>query len=257
MMPCERTPVPQISVCMATYNGERFLYSQLESISAQIKDTDEIVISDDRSTDGTIDIIREFPAPNIRLLRKKGLRGISANFNNALSHAEGRFIFLADQDDIWNPDKVEQVMNELHSHVLVLSDCEVIDASGETIAPSLFDIRGIGYTGFWRNVYKNSFTGCAMAFQHSLLETALPVPSNIPMYDWWLGLISQRLGKVAVINKPLVKYRVHGENASPTGTGSNYSPVEKLAFRLRMLASIFSRLYLKRSPITRRENRYR
>lgn len=237
---------PRISVCMATYNGAAFLHQQLESICPQLSDSDEIVISDDNSTDETVEIIETFTGVTIRLIKKKGAPGVTSNFNNALSHARGEYIFLADQDDVWNTGRIAAAMNELQKHMLVLCDCELIDESGQKIAPSLFKRRSIGYRGFWQNLLRNSYTGCAMAFHRKLLDTALPLPSTIPMYDWWLGLVAERKGTVAIVNKPLVKYRIHGKNVSPTGTGSTYHAATKLIFRLHMLTSLFVRLYVRR-----------
>ncbi len=239
-------PRPRISVCMATYNGQKFLRMQIESILSQLEETDELIISDDNSTDQTVDILREYTDKIVKLHVSSGPRGINGNFNNALSLAQGDYVFLADQDDIWHPEKVRTVAALLHDHILVLSDCEVIDESEHTISRSLFNLRGIGYTGFRRNLHKNSFTGCAMAFQRDLLKTALPIPQDIPMYDWWLGLLASRLGKVAVVNKPLVKYRLHQRNASPTGTGSFYNIFQQLDFRLKISLHVFFRLLIRK-----------
>ena len=94
-----------ISVCIATYNGEKYLREQLDSILPQLAESDEVIVSDDGSTDGTIDLITSLNDPRIKIVSNSGRKGYVGNFENALKHTTGDYIFLSDQDDIWYPNK--------------------------------------------------------------------------------------------------------------------------------------------------------
>ena len=230
----------RISVCMATYNGSQFLEKQIDSILQQLNWDDELIISDDGSTDGTQFIINKFSDVRIRVFKNKNNHGPIGNFENALLQASGQLIFLADQDDIWLPDKVNITLSLLETYDLVLADCEVIDSSGNVLKPSFFKFRG-SRPGFWSNILRNSYMGCCMAFRRDVLSYALPFPSEIHMHDWWIGLLVEIKGKVIFYRKPLIQYVRHGNNASPTGN-TGYSFPKKLANRFSLLFCIARRL---------------
>lgn len=205
-----------ISVCMATYNGEKYLKEQLDSILKQIKSSDELIISDDGSTDLTRTIIKEYQKEynNIYLIDGPKM-GVQKNFENALRKSKGDIIFLSDQDDIWMDNKVDVVLAAFQnpSVVLILHDAQIVDQNEQVIEDSFFEHRG-SQSGFFKNLWKNSYLGCCMAFRRSVLERCLPFPPKIEMHDWWIGLISEMMGEVRLIDKPLLKYRRHGENVS-------------------------------------------
>lgn len=229
-----------ISVCMATYNGERFVRRQLESILPQLASVDEVIVSDDGSTDQTVSIIESLQDKRIRILHNSGRRGPVGNFENALRQAKGAIIFLSDQDDVWFPDKVARIRPLLDQYDLVLTDCEVTDDQNKTLMPSFFAHRG-SRPGLLRNLYKNSYVGCCMAFRQSLLKKALPFPAQIYMHDWWLGLVAEAKGQVYFLPEPTIRYVRHGGNASPTGEGS-LSWFNKLKNRLGLLMALSKRL---------------
>jgi glycosyltransferase involved in cell wall biosynthesis len=232
--------VMKTSVCMATYNGEKYIYAQLESILKQLSENDEVIISDDSSTDKTVDIIRNFNDKRIKLYEHDSVHSPVLNFENALKKASGDIIFLSDQDDIWLDNKVEVVMKLLHSYVLVVSDCVVVNEAGEVIADSFFKLRGAG-PGFFNNLIKSSFIGCCMAFNRNIMTKALPFPQNIPMHDMWIGLIGELFGETYFCREQLVKYRRHSSNLSPMSGENTYSVAEKLKFRLNLLYHIIRR----------------
>src|SRR5687768_11846473 len=118
-----------VSVCMATKNGAKYIREQLDSILAQLDPSDEIVISDDASTDETISLIESYNDNRIRLLKNKSSVGISRNFEISLTVSKGEFIFLADQDDVWTSNKVEVMKKSLDRYDLVVSDCLLVDHS--------------------------------------------------------------------------------------------------------------------------------
>ena len=125
-----------ISVCMATFNGEKYIKEQIESILSQISLSDELVISDDKSTDNTLDIIRDFNDPRIKLYIHEKDHGFVRNFENALTKSNGDIIFLSDQDDIWMPDKVNTTLRVLGNCDFTFSDCVTINENEEIISKS-------------------------------------------------------------------------------------------------------------------------
>ncbi|SOD95078.1 glycosyltransferase family 2 protein [Spirosoma fluviale] len=230
-----------ISVCIATYNGALFIERQLSSILIQLSVDDEVIISDDNSVDSTCQIINSLQDPRIRLLKNTHKSGPVGNFENALRTALGNIIFLADQDDEWLPGKVNETIALLEDYDLVLSDCQVVDKKGKLIYESFFHYRN-SKPGFWRNLYKNSYNGCCMAFRRDVLDYALPFPSAIHMHDWWIGLLVEAKGRTYFYNKPLINYTRHGSNASPTSE-EGYSFQVKIVNRLLLFVSVAKRLW--------------
>mgnify|MGYP000992448809 CR=1 FL=1 len=232
----------EISVCIATYNGEKFIYDQLQSILDQLLENDEIIISDNYSSDKTIDIINSINDSRIKVyfFKKKNL---IKNFENTLSHAKGDYIFLSDQDDIWLPNKIKIMAKELSSHDLVVSDCIVVNKDLETMEPSFYGINK-SKSGFLKNIIKNSYLGCCMAFNRKILEASLPFPEDIPMHDWWIGLIGEITGKVVFLDNKLILFRRHNNNASITCKISTFSLSKKVRWRFILIKNIFIR-YIK------------
>ncbi|MVM29560.1 glycosyltransferase [Spirosoma sp. HMF4905] len=229
-----------VSVCIASYNGSKYITRQINSILSQLKNNDEIIVSDDNSSDNTCELLDEFNDKRIKIIRNKKTIGPLANFENALKNANGHYVFLSDQDDIWAPDKILLMTEYLQKYDLVLSDCEVVDEALNTLIPSFFDYRS-SKPGLLRNLYKNSYIGCCMAFRREVLTYALPFPTSVHMHDWWIGLLVELNGCVGFVHKPLMKYVRHGKNASPTGEASDYSSIERIQTRLILLWYIFKR----------------
>lgn len=214
----------QVSVAMAVYNGEKYLKEQLDSILSQLGEKDEVVISDDGSTDHTAELIRTYceADPRIRLLHGPG-RGIKQNIANALQHVEGTYIFLSDQDDVWKPDKIRRVLavfRERKCHVVV-HDCIVTGPDlQQVLYPSFFAYRGFG-NGALRNIWKNKYIGCCMAIHRDLLPLVLPIPDDIQMHDQWIGVINDMYkGGCVFLQEPLLFYRRHENNVSDFGTNT-------------------------------------
>ncbi|WP_020601979.1 glycosyltransferase family 2 protein [Spirosoma spitsbergense] len=229
-----------ISVCVASYNGEFFIRRQLQSILEQIGVDDEIIVSDDGSTDNTLQVINSFGDPRIRIVVNEYRQGPVGNYENALKHTSGDYVFLADQDDIWLPDKVLILSSLLKSYDLVLSDCEVVDNFGTVLHASFFNFRR-SRQGFLRNLYRNSYMGCCMAFRREVLLYVLPFPNYIHMHDWWIGLLVEVKGNAFFYRKPLIQYVRHGSNASPTGD-DGYGFTKRFINRFFLLSSVVKRL---------------
>jgi hypothetical protein len=122
----------------------------------------------------------------------------------------------------------------------VVSDCKVVNSHGEVIEASFFALRHSG-PGFIKNLTRNSFLGCCMAFRRSVLEAALPFPQPLPMHDWWLGLVASMTGRVAFVDSPLTLYRRHGGNASQTAGKSSATTLTQIAWRVSLLWNLFKR----------------
>ena len=220
----------KISVCMATHNGEKYIAVQIESILKQLSENDEVVISDDSSIDNTIDIIKNFKDKRIQLYEHNHFYVPVFNFENALRKASGDIIFLSDQDDIWLGNKVEVMTKLLLSYDLVVSDCILIEESGNVLNDSFFELRE-SKSGVIHNLIKNSYIGCCMAFNRKILEKALPFPETTPLHDMWIGLIGELFGKTYFCKNKLVKYRRHDGNASQTSEKSTNSLAKKIQIR--------------------------
>lgn len=227
-----------ISVCLAAYNGSAHIEAQLRSILASPLVT-EVLVSDDGSTDTTRQIVQSIDDPRLQLLPGPGA-GLISNFEFLLARASGQYIFLADQDDVWLPEKVEVMLAHLHHADLVVSDCQVTDAALRPLHPSFFALRNSG-PGLRHNLTRNSYLGCCMALRRDLLRHALPFPPDLPMHDWWLGLVAELFGRVVFEPRPLVLYRRHGHNASSTAEPSKAHKWRQLQWRLLMLRALFQR----------------
>jgi glycosyltransferase involved in cell wall biosynthesis len=227
-----------ISVCLASHNGARFIGAQVESILASPHVT-ELLVSDDGSTDETLRVLQAVRDPRLRLLA--GPRcGVIRNFEFVLGQASGDYIFLSDQDDIWLAQKVERMAEALRDSDLVISDCSVVDEQLRVIAPSFFEARGSG-PGVMKNLWRNSYLGCCMAFRRQVLDYVLPFPASVPMHDWWIGLMVNLRGRVRFVNEVLVRYRRHGDNA--TYAVISQAPIlQQLRWRLGMLGALLTRV---------------
>lgn len=230
-----------ISVCMASYNGAKYIKEQIDSILAQLGAEDELIVSDDGSTDTTLDIIGAYSDNRIKLLTNNKRKGVVGNFENALKNAVGDYVFLADQDDVWLTDKVERCLQALQTADFVVHDAIVTDGDLNPTYDSFFALRGFR-RGFWSNLLKNGYVGCCMAFRRSVMEYILPFPKKIAMHDIWIGLMVERKGTIAIIDNPYIYFRRHGDNASDTAGRSTLSALYKLEYRLRMLYEVVQRI---------------
>lgn len=231
-----------ISVAMISYQGAKYIEEQLDSILANLGETDEVVISDDGSVDGTREILFRYQERDARVHVLDGPKaGVKANVENALRACAGAYIFLADQDDIWMPDKVQKVMAELsRAEVgLVVHDAVVTDGRcREVILDSFYSFKGSG-AGAMKNIWRNTYIGCCMAFKRELLESVLPIPDYIEMHDQWIGVINdlQKRGTVFMPDK-LIKYRRHDNNASGM---SHYSVPRMIRNRVCFVWALLTR----------------
>ena len=216
-----------ISVCMTTFNGAKFVKEQLDSILIQLGADDEIIISDDGSRDDTINIISSYHDNRILLLRHQVEHGFVGNFENALNHARGNVIFLADQDDIWRPQKVQVVLAALEDNDIVVHDAELIDSFGKSLGKNYYSTLH-NHSSFMANLWESRFLGCCMAFKREVLMYCLPFPKGIVAHDYWIGMMGMTKYKSIFINDTLICYRRHGGNVSSSSGKSHNSLYYKI-----------------------------
>jgi glycosyltransferase involved in cell wall biosynthesis len=234
---------PAVSVCMATYNGEKYLFEQLRSILGQLGPHDELVISDDHSTDNTIDIILQLSDPRITLILNNGQKGYSQNFENAIRNATGQMIFISDQDDVWHENKVAVMSRYLQDCDLVISDATYVDEALQVTRGSHFKLSRMT-RGFFRHLAKPCYIGACMAFNRRILTKLLPFPQRATYcaYDYWITLVGESCYRVKLVDEELILYRRHGSNASPAGLTSPNSLLRKILIRAYSLGALTSRI---------------
>lgn len=207
-----------ISVCIATHNGEKYIKEQLESILCQLAPDDEVVISDDGSTDNTLNIIKGYDDSRIKIyhfsqpIRTSHIHVYTAhNFEHALKKASGEYIFLCDQDDIWHPDKVAKCIEQLKYYDMVVHNLHLMDSLGVSMGKNLFE-------GNFRKqnllMCGTIYYGCSMAFKRSYVTHVLPFPKYLLLHDYWIGAIIQLTGTMTYIDEPLMDYRWREDSVS-------------------------------------------
>ena len=239
----------KISVALAYYDGAEYIEEQLASILSQLGPEDEVIISVDRALDGSMDLLKSYEEKDKRIFITNGpAKGVVKNFEHAFMMCSGDIILLSDQDDVRCPGKVNKVKAAfLDKEVMaVLHDAKIVDENLKETDPSFFAIRQSA-TGFFKNLWKNSYVGCCMAFRSEMKEKILPIPEAIYMHDYWIGATAELLGKVELIHEPLILYRRHSSNVTEMKHGSFMFMLEK---RWNMLIEV---LRWKREMRNRKE----
>lgn len=240
----------KLSVALAYYDGGKYIEEQVASILAQLGREDELIISVDQCEDGSRDLLKQMKTDDlygrIRVIRGKKA-GIVKNFEYAIRHCSGDIIFLADQDDIWLPGKVEAVVEAFADEevMAVLHDACLIDKDGNALGEeTMFSLRR-SRTGKLKNFIRNSYVGCCMAFRRDLVPVILPIPRTMYMHDYWIGTAAEQMGRVVLIDKPYTAYRRHEGNVTLLEHGSP-------AFMLRKRLGILHCLHLLKIRIRKK-----
>ena len=221
---------PNISVALCSFNGERFIEEQLRSILRQSLLPNQIVVSDDGSTDRTLDVVRRVLTPEVlaeagislTILQRKKPLGVTRNFESALTACSGEFISLCDQDDVWRPDRLARLRAGFSSDdvLLVHSDARMVDTTGRPLGHSLFSSLGArrreltreqGPTAFEVLVRRNLVTGATAMVRRPLVTAAQPFPASW-VHDHWLAVVASLAGRIVVDQGQLIDYRQHGGN---------------------------------------------
>lgn len=237
-----------ISVCMATYNGEKFIKEQIDSILCQLSDTDELIISDDHSTDSTRGIIKAYNDNRIKLYLNGLEKGVTHNFENALLHTKGNIIFLADQDDVWLPNKIKELSDFLIDghYDVVTGNCALTDANLHIVQPGYYEKQSPLDKSVWGNFVKNLWLGSCMAFKRKVLLATLPFPKRMAAHDLWIALYSQLHFKCGYYPKVLQLYRRHDATVSFAGSKSTNKLSYKISYRLYLACWLIIRSLIKK-----------
>ena len=235
--------LPSVSIALCTYNGERFLREQLDSILQQDYDNiSEVICVDDKSTDQTWTILNEYASkyPVFKVFKNEKNQGFIKNFERAITLCNSSLIALSDQDDIWYLNKISTLVNKIGDSLMVYSNNEYIDKDGKPMGIRFSDKRNIAtITSCLSFTLYNVISGHTILFKKELLKYALPFASDIH-YDWWLGFCAAQHSDIQVINEPLVGYRQHISNAVG-GYGLNdkvesYNILDETIVRMRYFA---------------------
>jgi glycosyltransferase involved in cell wall biosynthesis len=221
---------PLISVVLCSFNGEKFIKEQVDSILNQTYTNLELIISDDASTDSTLEILRRYQLnQKVKLHFQKQNIGPTKNFDYAIRRASGEFIACSDQDDIWLPEKIERLHAAIEDSSLIYSDSELVDEKGTKLNKKLSDLRnmysGHRTTGF---IFSNVVWGHALMFNRKILPSVLPIPDGIP-HDIWIAYKAATVTGIKYLDQPLTLYRQHQSTATRTiATKSKSRTQEKL-----------------------------
>jgi glycosyltransferase involved in cell wall biosynthesis len=220
--------VMMISIAMATYNGEEYLASQIESIIGQSFSDFELVVCDDCSSDNTFGILQAYAKKDRRIsvYRNRGNLGFRRNFEKALGYCEGQYIALSDQDDVWDKDHLRVLRDNISDYSLICSNAEMINQDGTSRDRTMKDILGLSLVHydpracFQHLLFSNIAQGASSLFHRSILEEALPIPASVAFHDHWLAAIAASCNGVLYLDQITMKYRQHDRNVT-TNTGWN------------------------------------
>lgn len=253
-----------VEIILPTYNGANYLGGLLDSLAGQTYRDFTLITYDDGSADDSIRIVDSY-SDRISMVRianpGRDNRGASASFAHLLAQCSGDCIMLCDQDDIWEPCKVEKgrdaikTMRDNHGDVplLFFSDLAIVDADGSTIAPSFnkyqgFDLQRIGDPYYL--CQRNPAPGCSVILNRSALQASLPMESGAVMHDWWIIIITRLLGEVGYSLEPWIRYRKHASNTM----GPIYAPPRPM---LQMPESMCRTLRAHRNSIRQGQQAFR
>jgi len=233
---------PSVSVALCTRNGAAYLREQLASVFAQTVPVAELVLSDDDSGDESVAIVRDAAAAasvTLTVLENRPPLGVTKNFEQAVRQARGEFVALADQDDVWHPDKLARALAVFDdpAALLVHTDARLVGPDGATLGATLFDHLEVSGQellleesgrGFDAVLRRNLATGATVVFRRSLLERALPFPTSW-VHDEWLAAVAAAYGGLRVLREPTVDYRQHGANEIGVAAPSLRNKVARVA----------------------------
>jgi len=204
-----------VSIALATFNGEKYLSEQLDSILNQSYPIHEIIVSDDCSTDNTMTILKYYERnhPKINILENDKNIGLNKNFERVIKECSGQLIAISDQDNIWKKDKLQLMVNKIKNNTLVYSDSYVFTNDGEKLN-RLSEIKKYKFrvNSPKEFYFYNAIFGHAMIFKRKLLDDILPFPVSGINYDGWIAFVASCVGDIEYIDKPLVYYRLHQHN---------------------------------------------
>lgn len=231
---------PLVSIALCTFNGEKFIKEQLDSLLNQTYDNLEIIVIDDASTDLTASILKEYSTiyPQLQIHFNTKNIGFNENFKKAIRLCKGAYIAVSDQDDIWLPQKIQILVNQIGKNQLIYHDSEFIDEHGKSLKMKtsthhLF-AEGSCSESF---LYFNCVSGHAILFQRDLAKMLDFLPQDM-YYDWWLAYSAACTAKIKALDDVLVKHRKHSDSTTQKDTNN------PRALRIRQLT------YFRNHPLT-------
>lgn len=218
-----------ISVAMATYNGEKYLREQIDSILCQLAEQDEIIISDDGSMDSTLLIIEEYMKKDNRIHLVKGLgKGHVFNFENAIKFCKNEIIVLSDQDDVWENNKISELTKSFYENpniVVVNHGAKLIDEKGKDILQD----------------FNSKYYGCCMAVRQEYVKSLLPFPKWTVAHDQLIAYVALIKKKYLYVDSKLLKRRIHNGNLT-----SKAKCIEKIIFRIKSYSAVLYEIFKKK-----------
>lgn len=212
-----------IAILLSTYNGEKYLKAQLDSLFSQSYKNFKLIARDDGSSDKTLEILKSY---DIELLPSNENIGVKSSFETLLKYAsensDADYFMFCDQDDVWNQDKVKLTLQKIYemeklyknTPILVHTDLEVVDENLHTINPSFMKLQNLNEkkNGLNNLLIQNTITGCTAMINRDLAKLCLPMSSNAIVHDWWVGLVASYFGKIGYLQQSTIKYRQHTSN---------------------------------------------
>lgn len=236
------------AVCMATYNGQRFVKEQIDSILNQLGQDDYLFISDDASSDRTIELLEGYRS-RVILVDSSRAGGVVRNFERVIQAAydsNAEFFILADQDDVWLNGRIDKAKKCLEDYDLVLMNGFVVDESLNQTKSTVFEKVGFR-RGLLKNLFRPTYVGCCMAFSRNVARLVLPFPRCTPWHDWLISLVGESFFSIVVDDEPLIYYRRHSGNASDTGNASSNTLTKKIWLRILIVMALLSIYFRKLS----------
>ncbi len=212
-----------ISIAMATYNGARFIREQIESILTQTVQDFEVIISDDNSSDDTMNILKEYEIKDkrFRVYGNEVTIGFKNNFENAIRKCRGEYIALCDQDDIWLPNHIEMLLNAMKPGVQIVCGRSLFVDENNHELPLKYDYLLMYYPpvsaeDVSRHIFlgRSTYQGASMLIRSSFFEKALPIPNDVDYHDSWFAILACFTGGLVYVNKPTMRYRRQTESVT-------------------------------------------
>lgn len=240
----------RVSVCMATWNGARFVRAQIASILPELGPDDELIVVDDASGDDTVELVRAIGDPRIKVFPRTENLGYVRTFEEALRRASGEYLFLSDQDDVWVPGRVRTMVRALRTSQVVVTNLATLDGPERIAGPFWIKDWHVRAVDSGRNCWNlllllaglQCYWGCAMAVRRDALEYLLPFPEFlVETHDQWIGLCANMAGAIAHCEERTIRRRYHGDNLTPAQPRGLLPALRSRWMLLRCLAVARSR----------------
>lgn len=213
----------RISIALATYNGDKYIAEQLDSILAQDYNFEELIICDDCSTDSTWDILEHYVKldDRIKLFRNSKNLGFKQNFESALLKCKYEYIALCDQDDVWMPNHLSSLIGAIGEKSVACGDSLLVDSNGQSLGLTLSYVKNLDYIpdndidkAYFIFYYENPYQGASMLLRKDFVHKVLPIPQNVQFHDTWFGGLACFLGGISIVHSPITQYRQHLSNVT-------------------------------------------